>query len=279
MSTMKKSGISVLITCWAIASLSLVSCSSQKPEKWENSQQKQQTQKKSSSIFLTVSAAGIYQEALPEIAELYQKQKPNIEIDFNFGFSQNLQKELAKKSDVDIFISANSKVMDEAQSQKLLIPETRQNFAKNQLVVIVAKDSKIAISKFSDLAKDKVKKVALTNSKISLGNQTKEVLNNLKIYDKVQKKSISVDDKVREILNLVENKQVDAGITYSNEAKRSKQVKIAATAEEKSYTQPVSVAAVLTSSKNVAEAKAFIEFLKSDKAASVLEKYGLTKIK
>lgn len=278
MSVMKTPGISVLITCCAIASLSLVSCSSQKSQPWENSQQQQQSSKKLSDL-LTVSAASIYEEALPEIADLYQQQKPNIEIDFNFGFSQTLQKELKNKPDVDIFISANSKVMDEAQAQKLLIPETRQNFAKNQLVVIVSQNSKLDISKFSDLTKDKVKKVALTNSQISLGNHTKEVLTNLKIYDKVQKKAVSVDDKVREILNLVENKQVDAGITYSNEAKRSKQVKIAAIAAEKSYTQPVSVAAVLTTSKNVSEAKAFIQFLKSDKATSILEKYGLTKIK
>ena len=97
----------------------------------------------SQTVELTVSAAASMQDALSEVAKAYQEEYVNTKITYNFASSGTLTQQIKQGAPVDIFISANEKFMDELEKKKLLLTETRKDFLKNNVVLIVPKKDNI----------------------------------------------------------------------------------------------------------------------------------------
>ena len=222
---------------------------------------------------VTVSAAISLKDALDEISHLYSTQHPGAELHFNLGGSGTLQRQIEQGAPVDIFISASLKEMDSLQSQGLLLPDTRKSLARNSVVLIIPAES-TSISSFQDLTKAAVKTVAVGEPQtVPAGKYAQEVLTHFGIYDQLKQKLVLAKD-VRQVLTYVETGNADAGIVYATDAKISKKVTVVATAPEDSHSPVVYPAAVIKNSKNAATAKAFLDFLASEKARTVFQKYG-----
>lgn len=228
---------------------------------------------KTPSDTLTVSAAISLTDALENIKSLYRQNHQNITITYNFAASGSLQQQIEQGAPVDIFISAASKQMDALEQKKMLITETRTNLLANSLVLIAPKNNSIILS-FQDLINPKVNKVAIGEPKsVPAGQYSQELLRNLKIFDRIQPK-IVYSNNVRQVLTYVETGNVDAGIVYITDAKQSKRVQVVATAAANLHSPIVYPVAVLKRSKNPAIAREFVQFLSSDRARAVFEKYG-----
>jgi molybdate transport system substrate-binding protein len=222
---------------------------------------------------ITVSAAISLKDALDEISHLYTSEHPGAEVHFNLGGSGTLQRQIEQGAPVDIFISASPKEMDSLQSQGLLAPDTRRDLVKNSVVLIVPAGS-AGVSSFQDLTKPTVKTVAVGEPQtVPAGKYAQEVLTHFGIYAQVKPKLVLAKD-VRQVLTYVETGNADAGIVYATDAKTSKKVTVAATASEDSHSPVVYPAALIKSSKNLAGAKMFLEFLSGEKARAVFQKYG-----
>jgi molybdate transport system substrate-binding protein len=222
---------------------------------------------------ITVSAAISLKDALDEISHLYTSEHARAEVHFNLGGSGTLQRQIEQGAPVDIFISASPKEMDSLQSQELLLTNTRKDLVRNTVVLIVPAGS-TSISGFEDLAKAAVKTVAVGEPQtVPAGKYAQEVLTHFGIYDQLKTKLVLAKD-VRQVLTYVETGNADAGIVYATDAKISKKVTVVATAPAGSHSPVVYPAAVIKNSKNPAAAKAFLEFLASEKARTVFQKYG-----
>ena len=222
---------------------------------------------------ITVSAAISLKDALDEIAHLYSAEHPGAEVHFNLGGSGTLQRQIEQGAPVDIFISASPREMDSLQSQGLLVPETRRDLVKNSVVLIVPAGN-TGVSSFQDLTKATVKTVAVGEPQtVPAGKYAQEVLTHFGIYDQLKPKLALAKD-VRQVLTYVETGNADAGIVYATDAKISKKVTVTATAPADSHSPVVYPAAVIKNSKNLAGSKAFLEFLASEKAQAVFQKYG-----
>lgn len=231
------------------------------------------TQTKDNNITLTISAAASLKDSMQELQKLYATEKPNVKITYNFGASGTLQQQIEQGAPADIFMSAATKQMDALKQKNLLVDDTVKNLLENNVVLIAPKDSS-EIKDFADLAGDKVKKVALGEPKsVPVGQYSQDILNSLKIMDKVQPKAVLAKD-VKEVLTWVETKNVDAGIVYETDAKVSDKVKIVATAPANTHKPVLYPVAVIKNSKNVDAAKDFLNFIASDKGKAVFEKYG-----
>jgi molybdate transport system substrate-binding protein len=124
------------------------------------------------------------------------------------------------------------------------------------------------------LTGDNVKKLALGEPKsVPAGQYAQEIFTNLKLMDKVQPKVVYAKD-VKEVLTWVETGNADAGIVYKTDALVSNKVKIVATAPKDSHKSVIYPAAIVKASKNVDAAKDFLNYLSSNKAQKVFEKYG-----
>ncbi|WP_235919368.1 molybdate ABC transporter substrate-binding protein [Heliomicrobium undosum] len=225
-------------------------------------------------VNLTVSAAASLKDALTEVKDLYAKEKANTAITYNFGASGSLQQQIEQGAPADIFISAAPKQMDDLQAKNLIDTATRKNLLENKVVLVTPKDS--SITGFSDLAGDKVKKLAIGEPKsVPAGKYAQEVLTKLNLADAVQDKMVFAKD-VRQVLTYVETGNTEAGVVYETDAKISDKVKIVTRAPEGSHSPVLYPGAVLKESKNAKAAGEFLTYLQGPAAKVVFEKYGFT---
>jgi len=225
---------------------------------------------------LTISAAISLKDALDEIKQLYASENPGVSIATNYGASGTLQLQIEQGAPVDVYISAAPKQMDALESKGLLLPGTRRDLLRNEIVLIVPSDSRLGIKSFLDLTRPDVKQIALGEpTAVPAGQYAKEVLTNLGIYDAVKSKAVLGKD-VRQVLTYVETGNVDAGVVYLTDAKTSSKVMVVAQAPENSHQPVIYPVAVIKSTKNAEAAKRFGDFLEGPKAAAVFRKYGFT---
>jgi molybdate transport system substrate-binding protein len=223
---------------------------------------------------LTISAAISLKDALDEAKRLYAADNPKVTIAVNYGASGTLQIQIEQGAPVDIFFSAAPKQMDALGAKGLLLEGTRKDLLRNEVVLIVPKDSTLRIASFQDLTRPDVKRVALGEPEtVPAGQYAKEVLTSLGLYNAVNAKAVMAKD-VRQVLTYVETGNVDAGIVYSTDAQSSSKVKVVAKASEKSHDPVIYPIAVIKGSKNPSAARQFIDFLSSPRGRAVFQKYG-----
>jgi len=222
---------------------------------------------------ILVSAAASLKNVLEEIKQAYQKSHPNVNINYNFGASGLLERQIEQGAPADLFISAAQKQINSLDKKGILLPGTTTVIVKNKLVLIVPKNV-TQIHSFYQLKDAKVKKIAIGEPKsVPAGQYAVEVLKNLKIWSDIQPKLVYANN-VRQVLAYVESGNADAGLVYLTDAKISSKVRVVVGADEKYHSAIVYPLAVIKSSKNIAAAQAFSQFLSSDQAKAYFRKYG-----
>jgi molybdate transport system substrate-binding protein len=226
----------------------------------------------SSQVNLTISVAASLQDAAQEIKSAYTGQNPQTTITYNFASSGTLQKQIEEGAPVDLFISAGKKQMDALSEKGLIITDSRKDLLENDLVLIVKDDSNI--SDFEGLKNESIKKIGIgTPETVPAGKYAKETLTSLNLWEELQPKMVLAKD-VRQVLTYVETGNVDAGLVYRSDAMVGKNIKIAAIAPDSSHKPIVYPVAILNNSQNQEEIKKFADFLFSEQAASIFQKYG-----
>jgi molybdate transport system substrate-binding protein len=232
----------------------------------------------SAPVELNVSAAASLTDVVQEINTVYMQDNPNVTIIANFASSGTLQQQIEQGAPCDVFMSAAAAQMDNLQNGDLILTDTRQNLLYNSIVLIVPVDSTLDITSFEDLATDKVTMVAIGDPQsVPAGKYARQVFELFGITDQIQPKEI-ICNTVRQVLTYVETGNVEVGIVFTTDALTSDKVKVVASAPAEINAKIVYPVAVIKASKNVAAAKAYIEFLFSDKAKVIFEKYGFTPV-
>ncbi|MDD3307405.1 MAG: molybdate ABC transporter substrate-binding protein [Acetobacterium sp.] len=235
-----------------------------------------QDEVKSEPVALTISAAASLKDAMTEIQTLYLKEAPDTTLTLNFGSSGSLAQQIQQGAEVDVFMPASSKDMDTLKSAGLLNDDTLKNILGNEVVLIVPKDSQLAISDFAQVVDPAITKLGLGEpSSVPVGKYAVDVFTFYNVIDQITKKIVYGKD-VKEVLTWVETGNVDAGVVYSTDAKVSTGVKVVATAPAESHKAIVYPAAVIKASKNSDPAATFVDFLSSAAAKAVFVKYGFT---
>jgi len=227
------------------------------------------------SVTLTVSAGTGLKPVLEDVQKAYQQQQPNINISYNFAASGVLQRQIEQGANIDVFIAASSKNMNELQQKGLLLPETRRNLIQSKIALIASKNTK-GISSFQDLAKPIVKKIAIGEPRIvPVGAYAEEVFQHWGMTEQVKPKLVYTRSAL-EIVNFVESGNVDVGIVHDTTVKGLQKVKIVAIAPPNSHSPVIYPVAVLKNSKNQAAANSFVQFLFSQPAKTLYKNHGYT---
>jgi molybdate transport system substrate-binding protein len=166
--------------------------------------------------------------------------------------------------------------MDQAEKQRLIAGGERRNFARNSLVVIVPRDSKLTVKRLPDLAQPAVQKIAIGNpASVPAGRYTQHALASAKLWSGVEAKAINTQN-VRQSLDYVARGEVDAGFVYGTDAAVMKdKVKVAFEVPlDAAIRYPIARTAAAT---NPTDAKGFIDFVLSPDGQAILAKYGFLK--
>lgn len=228
---------------------------------------------------LTVSAAVSLKDAFTEIGELY-KTKTGKTVSFNFGASGALQRQIETGAPVDVFASAGEKQMDELAAKNLIDADSRKDFARNELVLIVPQNSNSNLENFDGLTDLKVQKIAVGNPKtVPAGQYTEQFFQKNNLKNALQSKLIFAED-VRQVLDYVVRGETDAGIVYETDAKSAEgKIRIVATASESDHDPILYPIALIKDGKQKQNAKEFLDLVLSAEGQAILKKYGFSSLK
>ena len=222
---------------------------------------------------ITVFAAASLTDSLKSIASVYERQS-GARIVFNFGASSMLARQIEEGAPADIFFSADEAKMDILEGKGLIVKETRKSRLSNVLVIVVAAKGGVAIQGPKDLATDKVKRLALAEpGTVPAGIYAKEYLQKQNLWAAVAGKVIPTEN-VRAALAAVEAGNVEAGIVYKTDAAISKKVKVAYEVPNPDNPNISYPMAMVKEAKQPEAARRLLQYLNSDDAAKVFQKFG-----
>lgn len=270
----KKIMLFTLITC--LFSILLLGCNSSKEttktDTSDSTQATAETKKDEPAVELTISAAASLKEAMGDLQTAFKETNPNITLTLNFGASGSLQQQIEQGAPADLFISAGQSQMKALADKDLILSDTQKNLVKNDLVLVGPKDT--TITGVSDLNSDKVQKIAVGEpSSVPAGKYADEVFTKLGIKDDIQSKLVFAKD-VKEVLAWSTSGNADVGFVYLSDALSSDSAKIIETVSEDLHSPITYPVGVIKSTKNPDAAKKFEDFLFTDTAKTIFEKYG-----
>ncbi len=224
---------------------------------------------------LTLSVAVSMKEAVEEIGRRFLEGRPGVTLRYNFGASGELQKQIEAGAPVDVFVSAAQRQVDELERAGLLLASTRRVFASNVLVAIRPVDSPLDVPGPSDLLDRRVQRIAIGNPKtVPAGQYAEESLRSLNLWDRVRPRLIFAEN-VRQVLDYVVRGEVDVGFVYATDAvQRLGRVRLAFAFSDDTHRPILYPAAVVKATRAPEPARAFVEFLVSPAAQTVLKRLG-----
>lgn len=240
---------------------------------------------------IQVFIAASLNTVMTELAKEYQKDHPNVKIIYNADSSGTLLTQIEEGYECDLFFSAAQKQMDVLEADGFLVDGTRSDVVNNQVVVITLKDSKTKVKGLANL--QDAESIALAGGSVPVGKYTRQALVNMGIIhtsndpDSITAQEISEafggveiseQDNVSKVLAAVVEGSCEVGTTYySDTYGYEDELNILQTV---SYELTGNVIYPIAQVKNdeasdaeVSEAKDFIDFVTSDKAKTIFQKY------
>lgn len=225
---------------------------------------------------VTVFAAASMKNALDNANKAWGK-----EVTVSYAASSALAKQIEGGAPADVFISADLDWMKYLSDKKLVKEDTKSNLLGNRIVLVAAKENAtpVDVKQGFDLAGLlKGGKLAMGEpNSVPAGKYGKAALEKLGAWSAVEK-SVASAESVRAALALVSRGEAPYGIVYQTDAAADPGVVVVGTFPQESHPPIIYPVAVLTDSKS-ADAAAYLEYLKSAKAAPFFEKEGFTVLK
>ncbi|MEM9244468.1 MAG: molybdate ABC transporter substrate-binding protein [Cyanobacteria bacterium P01_F01_bin.153] len=211
-------------------------------------------------ITLTISAAASLQTLFQTLQPVFQKQFPEIKLLFNFASSGALQRQIEQGAQVDVFIPASSRHMDDLEQQGLILAGTRRSLFQNRMALVTAKHIDF-VKSFPDLLGDAVETMAIGQPESSpVGQYAQEILKSLELYQLLKSKLIYGKD-ARQILTYVTTGNAEVALVYSSDLTQTEQVNLVEIVGEELHSPIVYPGGAIADSPNQTAAVAFLDFL------------------
>ncbi len=228
------------------------------------------------ALDVTVSAAASLRDAFTEIAREFERANPQHKVLLNFGASGQLLQQITRGAPVDVFAAADQDTMDRAQSQNLIMRETRVNFARNQLVLAIPVNAKAVPAGLADLPGAGFARIAIGNpDSVPAGRYAKSALDAARLWDTLKPRLVNTQN-VRQALDYVARGEADAGFVYLTDAViMPERIRIAFTVPlEAEVLYPI---AVVKGGGAADVGRMFARFVVSEKAQGILVRFQFRK--
>ncbi|MGO3890463.1 MAG: molybdate ABC transporter substrate-binding protein [Paenalcaligenes sp.] len=225
---------------------------------------------------LLVSGAASLTNAFKEVGEAFEKKHSDTKVLNSFAASDVLLQQIVNGAPADVFASADQKAMDKAVEADAIVPDSRADFVRNQVVLIVPNDNPKNVEGLASLANADVTRIAFGNPEtVPVGRYTKGALEKAGAWEAVTERQV-LGQNVRQVLDYVSRGEVDAGFVFATDAAIMKdKVKVVETLETVTpVTYPIAV--VKRDGANP-QAQEYVDFILSDEGQEILAKYGFSK--
>lgn len=252
----------VAVALTAVAALTLASCGDDSPAASSPSGNSSSTANLSGTV--TVFAAASLTGTFTQLGKDFEAANPGVKVVFNFAGSSALAQQINQGAPADVFASAAPKNMDQVTDKG-----TPTTFVKNKLEIAVPKGNPGKITGLKDFT-DKNRKIALCAEQVPCGAAAKKVFD----ASKLTAEPDSLEQDVKAALTKVSLGEVDAALVYKTDVLSAKDKVDGIEFPEAAQAINDYPIATLTTSKNAAGAKAFVDFVLGSQGKTVLTAAG-----
>lgn len=220
---------------------------------------------------LIVGAASDVQFAFEEIAPLFRQEK-GIEVQFTFGGSGSLARQIENGAPIDVFVAADEDFVAQLQQQGLILDDTRRVYALGHLALVTNRAAGAGVTRPEDLIRPEVKHVAIANPDIApYGRAAHQALERAGLWDQIKPKLV-YGENVRQALQFVQAGDAEAGFVAASLAGVPEVTSMLV--DGALYDPLRQTLAVVRSTRNEAAAREFVGFLTGTRGAGIMKKYG-----
>ncbi|MFC2283314.1 MAG: molybdate ABC transporter substrate-binding protein [Lachnoanaerobaculum saburreum] len=236
---------------------------------------------------INVFAAASLKNAMDEIIAEYNKANPDVKISLNTDSSGKLQTQIEEGFACDIFFSAGKKQMEKLKEEGHIKDGTDADLLHNKLCIVAPKDSDTKVTGVANI-KD-AKSISIGETSVPAGAYAREALSKAYPDLGITKESTGAELKDKLGMDIIENSNVtktllsvvdgfgEVGFVYLTDTYGNEDVKVIEKVDESltgKITYPIArVNNDEADEKISAEADKFYDYLKSDSAKKVFEKY------
>lgn len=244
----------------AVAALAVAGCGNDTPAASSSPSNSSSALSGTVNVFAAASLTGTF----TQLGKDFEAAHPGVKVTFNFAGSSALAKQINSGAPADVFASAAPKNMDDVTDKG-----TPTNFVKNTLEIAVPKGNPGKITGIKDFA-DKNKKIAICAAQVPCGAAAAKVFAAVGITAQPD----SLEQDVKAALTKVSLGEVDAALVYKTDVLSAKDKVDGIEFPESSKAVNEYPIATLTKAPNPDGAKAFVDYVLSDKGKAVLTAAG-----
>jgi len=223
---------------------------------------------------VNAAVAANFTAPVQQIAELFQRETGHT-VKFSFGSSGKFYSQIKEGAPFDVFLAADEKNPKLLEQEGLAVVDTRFVYALGKLVLWSAK-SGLVDDKGAVLSKGSYNKIAYADPKLApYGLAAQETLQKMNLWDKVQSKMVT-GESITQTYQFAATGNADlAFIALSQVTKDGKVTEGSWWVVPADMYNPIKQSAVqLSAAKDPAAAKAFMTFLRSEKALAIIRGFG-----
>jgi molybdate transport system substrate-binding protein len=225
---------------------------------------------------LRIAAAADLQTAMPDLALAF-KREHGVTVSASFGSSGNFFAQIRNGAPFDVFLSADVEYPRRLIADRQADPASLVEYATGRIVLWARKEDGVDLGKGLDVLRDpRVRKVAIANpDHAPYGRAAISALKTAGLHDAVQSKLV-LGENISQTAQLVESGNADVGIIALSLAlgptlsARGTYIEISSASHP-----PISQAAIVISkSRRMEAARAFVRFLTGRSARQILQRFG-----
>lgn len=223
---------------------------------------------------VNAAVAANFTAPVQQIAALFQKETGNT-VKLSFGATGKFYTQIKQGAPFDVLLAADEKTPGLLEQEGMAVSNTGFIYALGKLVLWSAKPGFVD-DKGEVLNTGSYNKIAYADPKLApYGLAAQETLQKMNLWNKVQSKLVTGESIGQTYQFAASGNAALAFIALSQVTKNGKVTEGACWIVPGNMYSPIKQAAVqLTAAKDKEAARAFLTFLKSDKAVEIIRSYG-----
>ena len=222
---------------------------------------------------LTVAAASDLTPAFEEIGREFQSTHKT-KVVFVFGSTGMLTRQIENGAPVDLFAAANVSFVEQLEQKGLIIPGTKAIYGRGRITLWTPPESNLRLESIADLARPEVTRIAIANpDHAPYGLAAKQALETAGIWDRMKTKLV-YGDNIRQTLQYAQTGNVEVAImALSLSIQSNGRWTLIPEELHKPLDQGL---AIMNSTKNENDARAFAAFVAGPQGRAIMQKYGFS---
>lgn len=245
-----------------LISLLILSCTKNSSEQAQNGQ----------SSVISVAAAANLRDVLEELKDIYIKENSGRKVEISFASSGLLVQQILNGAPFDLFLSADSSFPEKLKTNnKAFGNSSVYTYGR---IALWCSNSDVSEG-LKLVVNPKIKKIAIANPQLApYGKNAVEALKRAGLYTEIEHKIVWAEN-ISQAAQFASTGNADAAFVALSNAKSKEMAgkgKFYELSEQES--SPIPQSGIILKGKKISQTQFFFDFIKSEKAIKIWEKYG-----